>query len=87
MAPAFRLTTRPLVSENMSQFTVDFSTERAGLQHLHFLPGPRTRPRLFFNLLWFVFSFCFPPVCFFHSVLLNKQLESGFHDDRHVFSS
>lgn len=39
MAPAFRLTTRPVVSENMSQFTVDFSTERAGLQRLDFLPG------------------------------------------------
>ncbi|XP_063745436.1 FSD1-like protein isoform X2 [Eleginops maclovinus] len=41
MAPAFRLTTRPAVSENMSQFTVDFSAERAGLQRLHFLPVPR----------------------------------------------
>lgn len=41
MAPAFRLTTRPVVSENMSQFTVDFSVERAGLQRLHFLPVPR----------------------------------------------
>ncbi|XP_047426197.1 FSD1-like protein isoform X2 [Mugil cephalus] len=41
MAPAFRLTTRPVASENMSQFTVDFSTERAGLQRLHFLPVPR----------------------------------------------
>ncbi|XP_042252184.1 FSD1-like protein isoform X5 [Thunnus maccoyii] len=41
MAPAFRLTTRPAVSENMSQFTVDFSVERAGLQRLHFLPVPR----------------------------------------------
>ncbi|XP_044030973.1 FSD1-like protein isoform X2 [Siniperca chuatsi] len=41
MAPAFRLTTRLAVSENMSQFTVDFSTERAGLQRLHFLPVPR----------------------------------------------
>lgn len=39
MAPAFRLTTRPVVSENMSQYTVDFSTERAGLQRLYFLPG------------------------------------------------
>lgn len=42
MAPAFRLTTRPLVTENMSQFTVDFSSERAGLQRLHFLPGQST---------------------------------------------
>ncbi|XP_076614937.1 FSD1-like protein isoform X3 [Chaetodon auriga] len=41
MAPAFRLTARPAVSENMSQFTVDFSVERAGLQRLHFLPVPR----------------------------------------------
>ncbi|XP_061590569.1 FSD1-like protein isoform X1 [Cololabis saira] len=41
MAPAFRLTTRPTVSENMSQFTVDFGGERAGLQGLHFLPVPR----------------------------------------------
>uniref|UniRef100_A0A1A7XDC2 Fibronectin type III and SPRY domain containing 1-like n=1 Tax=Iconisemion striatum TaxID=60296 RepID=A0A1A7XDC2_9TELE len=40
MAPAFRLTTRLMVSENMSQFTVDFSTERVGLQRLHFLPVP-----------------------------------------------
>ncbi|XP_041667767.1 FSD1-like protein [Cheilinus undulatus] len=41
MAPAFRLTTRPVVSQNMSQFTVDFSVERAGLQQLYFLPVPR----------------------------------------------
>uniref|UniRef100_A0A3B4X0J7 FSD1-like protein n=1 Tax=Seriola lalandi dorsalis TaxID=1841481 RepID=A0A3B4X0J7_SERLL len=41
MAPAFRLTTRPAVSENMTQFTVDFSAERVGLQRLHFLPVPR----------------------------------------------
>ncbi|XP_054468555.1 FSD1-like protein isoform X2 [Anoplopoma fimbria] len=41
MAPAFRLTARPAASENMSQFTVDFSAERAGLQRLHFLPVPR----------------------------------------------
>ncbi|KAM9841163.1 FSD1-like protein [Aulostomus maculatus] len=41
MAPAFRLTTRPAVSESMSQFTVDFSVERAELQQLHFLPVPR----------------------------------------------
>ncbi|XP_070706681.1 FSD1-like protein isoform X2 [Pempheris klunzingeri] len=41
MAPAFRLTTRVAVSENMSQFTVDFSAERAGLHQLHFLPVPR----------------------------------------------
>uniref|UniRef100_A0A3Q0SR92 Fibronectin type III and SPRY domain containing 1-like n=1 Tax=Amphilophus citrinellus TaxID=61819 RepID=A0A3Q0SR92_AMPCI len=41
MAPAFRLTTRPAVSDHMSQFTVDFSEERAGLLRLHFLPVPR----------------------------------------------
>ncbi|XP_045898155.1 FSD1-like protein, partial [Micropterus dolomieu] len=41
MAPAFRLTTRLAVSENMSQFTVDFNAERAGLQRLQFLPVPR----------------------------------------------
>ncbi|XP_029693876.1 LOW QUALITY PROTEIN: FSD1-like protein [Takifugu rubripes] len=42
MAPAFRLSTRLTASENMSQFTVDFSGERAGLQRLHFLPVPGT---------------------------------------------
>ncbi|XP_023816666.1 FSD1-like protein isoform X2 [Oryzias latipes] len=41
MAPAFRLTTRPSVSESMSQFAVDFSAEREGLHKLHFLPVPR----------------------------------------------
>ncbi|KAM4719314.1 FSD1-like protein isoform 2-T2 [Anableps anableps] len=41
MAPAFRMTTRPMVSENMSHFTVDFSVEKAGLQRLNFLPVPR----------------------------------------------
>uniref|UniRef100_H3CB37 Fibronectin type III and SPRY domain containing 1-like n=1 Tax=Tetraodon nigroviridis TaxID=99883 RepID=H3CB37_TETNG len=41
MAPAFRLSTRLAASENMSQYTVDFSAERAGLQRLHFLPVPR----------------------------------------------
>ncbi|XP_068190657.1 FSD1-like protein [Antennarius striatus] len=41
MAPAFRLTTRPVVSENMTQFSVDFSVERVGLQRLYFLPVPR----------------------------------------------
>ncbi|CAF90033.1 unnamed protein product [Tetraodon nigroviridis] len=39
MAPAFRLSTRLAASENMSQYTVDFSAERAGLQRLHFLPA------------------------------------------------
>lgn len=39
MAPAFRLPMRPAASENMSQFTVDFSTERAELRQLRFLPG------------------------------------------------
>ncbi|CAJ1069815.1 FSD1-like protein isoform X2 [Xyrichtys novacula] len=41
MAPAFRLTARPIVSQNMSQFTTDFSAERADLQKLYFLPVPR----------------------------------------------
>ncbi|XP_010788722.1 FSD1-like protein isoform X1 [Notothenia coriiceps] len=41
MAPGFRLATRPAASETMSQFTVDFSAERAGLQRLHFLPVPK----------------------------------------------
>ncbi|CAK6984554.1 FSD1-like protein, partial [Scomber scombrus] len=40
MAPAFRLTTRPAASSSFSEFTVDFSVERAGLQRLHFLPVP-----------------------------------------------
>lgn len=39
MASAFRLTTRPTVSESMARFTVDFSCETAELQNLHFLPG------------------------------------------------
>ncbi|RVE66212.1 hypothetical protein OJAV_G00124770 [Oryzias javanicus] len=43
MAPAFRLTTRPCVSESMSQFAVDFSAEREGLHKLHFLPGQSHR--------------------------------------------
>ncbi|KAF7659707.1 hypothetical protein LDENG_00294030 [Lucifuga dentata] len=41
MAPAFRLTTRPAVTDSMSSFAVDFSVERAELQKLHFLPVPR----------------------------------------------
>ncbi|KAK2818473.1 hypothetical protein Q5P01_024034 [Channa striata] len=41
MAPAFRLTTRPAVSESMAKFTVDFCTERTALQRLNFLPVPR----------------------------------------------
>ncbi|XP_053196110.1 FSD1-like protein [Scomber japonicus] len=40
MAPAFRLTTRPAAVAGFSEFTVDFSVERAGLQRLHFLPVP-----------------------------------------------
>lgn len=43
MAPAFRLTTRPCVSESMSQYAVDFSAEREGLHKLHFLPGQSRR--------------------------------------------
>ncbi|XP_029371557.1 FSD1-like protein isoform X1 [Echeneis naucrates] len=41
MAPAFRLTTRPAMSESMAEFTVDFSAERVWLQRLQFLPVPR----------------------------------------------
>ncbi|KAI4787275.1 hypothetical protein KUCAC02_036571 [Chaenocephalus aceratus] len=41
MAPGFRLATRPAASETMSQFTVDFSADRAGLQRLDFLPVPK----------------------------------------------
>lgn len=44
MAPAFRMATRPAVSENMSQFTVDFIGEKAGLLRLNFLPGQKPRP-------------------------------------------
>ncbi|XP_055081614.1 FSD1-like protein [Periophthalmus magnuspinnatus] len=45
MASAFRITTRPLTSPDMSQFAVDFSAERAGLHRLDFLPVP-SAPRL-----------------------------------------
>ncbi|XP_072309501.1 FSD1-like protein [Eucyclogobius newberryi] len=40
MASSFRISTRPVVSENMSHFAVDFSAERAGLHTLNFLPAP-----------------------------------------------
>ncbi|XP_029024099.1 FSD1-like protein isoform X2 [Betta splendens] len=41
MAPAFRLTTRPAVSESMAKYSVDFSMERSALQRLHFLLVPK----------------------------------------------
>lgn len=44
MAPAFRLSLRPLTSENMCRFSVDFSAERAGLHNLSFLPVPEAPP-------------------------------------------
>ncbi|XP_048359423.1 FSD1-like protein isoform X1 [Sphaerodactylus townsendi] len=41
MAPAFRLSLRPKVSDNMTHLMVDFSQERQMLQALKFLPVPR----------------------------------------------
>ncbi|TSL28304.1 FSD1-like protein [Bagarius yarrelli] len=41
MAPAFRLTMKPKVSDNMTHLMVDFSQERQLLQGLRFLPVPR----------------------------------------------
>ncbi|XP_034048097.1 FSD1-like protein isoform X2 [Thalassophryne amazonica] len=41
MAPAFRLTMRPAVTESMSHFTVNFDMEKAWLRQLHFLPVPK----------------------------------------------
>lgn len=39
MAPAFRLSLKPKVSDNMTHLMVDFSQERQMLQALKFLPG------------------------------------------------
>lgn len=39
MAPAFRLTMKPKVSDNMTHLMVDFSQEQKLLQGLRFLPG------------------------------------------------
>ncbi|KAM4634164.1 FSD1-like protein [Polymixia lowei] len=41
MAPAFRLTMRPITTDSMSHLTVDFSRERNMLRRLSFLPVPR----------------------------------------------
>ncbi|KAG8130419.1 putative Fibronectin type III and SPRY domain containing 1-like isoform X4 protein [Naja naja] len=41
MAPAFRLSLKPRVSDNMTHLMVDFSQERQMLQALKFLPVPR----------------------------------------------
>ncbi|XP_053228093.1 FSD1-like protein isoform X1 [Podarcis muralis] len=41
MAPAFRLSLKPKVSDNMTHLMVDFSQERHMLQALKFLPVPR----------------------------------------------
>lgn len=42
MAPAFRLSLKAKVSDNMSHLMVDFAQERQLLQALKFLPGERT---------------------------------------------
>lgn len=39
MAPAFRLSLKAKVSDNMSHLMVDFAQERRLLQALAFLPG------------------------------------------------
>lgn len=41
MAPAFRLSLKAKVSDNMSHLMVDFAQERRILQALKFLPGER----------------------------------------------
>lgn len=41
MAPAFRLSLKAKVSDNMSHLMVDFAQERRMLQALTFLPGER----------------------------------------------
>lgn len=41
MAPAFRLSLKAKVSDNMSHLMVDFAQERRMLQALKFLPGER----------------------------------------------
>ncbi|KAJ7428819.1 hypothetical protein WISP_00095 [Willisornis vidua] len=41
MAPAFRLSLKAKVSDNMSHLIVDFAQERRLLQALAFLPGTR----------------------------------------------
>lgn len=46
MAPAFRLSLKAKVSDNMSHLMVDFAQERRMLQALKFLPGERGPPRV-----------------------------------------
>lgn len=41
MAPAFRLSLKAKVSDNMSHLMVDFAQERRMLQALKFLPGEK----------------------------------------------
>lgn len=47
MAPAFRLSLKAKVSDNMSHLMVDFAQERKMLQALKFLPGERGLPQGF----------------------------------------
>lgn len=47
MAPAFRLSLKAKVSDNMSHLMVDFAQERRMLQALKFLPGERGPPQGF----------------------------------------
>lgn len=44
MAPAFRLSLKAKVSDNMSHLMVDFAQERRMLQALKFLPGEEGAP-------------------------------------------
>lgn len=46
MAPAFRLSLKAKVSDNMSHLMVDFAQERRLLQALAFLPGIARRRRV-----------------------------------------
>lgn len=46
MAPAFRLSLKAKVSDNMSHLMVDFAQERRLLQALAFLPGIACRQRV-----------------------------------------
>ncbi|KAI8503414.1 cell division [Branchiostoma belcheri] len=42
MSPAFRLTLKPKVTDNMSHLVADFTEEREALRKLDFLPAPAT---------------------------------------------
>ena len=39
MSPAFRLTLKPKVTDNMSHLVADFTEEKEALRKLDFLPG------------------------------------------------